>query len=109
LRRLLVAIIKQAVDDYRAFEKRGLIVNGRVTAPVRFAAGRRGKKYRGLFVERHACNTLVKFFRWGGAMDDLLAVGGLCPVGDAVRKRLGMTSMANELFNLQSLYGNQRL
>ena len=34
-KRLLVGVIKQAVEDYRGFEKRGLIVNGQVKKPAR--------------------------------------------------------------------------
>ena len=83
-KRLLVAVIKQAVEDYRAFEKRGLIANGRVIRPAR----------RGPFVERDECRSLVKFFCPGGAMDHLITVGGLGVHGDAIRERLGMATNA---------------
>jgi hypothetical protein len=79
--RLLVAIIKQAVKDYRAFEKRGLIVNGRVMKPA---------KRRGPFVGRKACRCLVKFLSPDGAMDRLIKVGRLAVRGDAIRDHLGM-------------------
>ena len=92
--RLLVGIIRQAVEDYRAFEERGLIVNGRVVAPVRPARGRRNKTVRGWFAARHECKCLVKFFRPGGQMDWLLAAGGLCVSGDAIRDRLGFGTNA---------------
>ena len=87
--RLLAAVITQAVEDYRGFEKRGLIVNGRVLAPAQLARGRR-KKSRGWFVGRDECERLVAFFSPGGSMDHLLATGLLCVSGDVIRKRLGI-------------------
>jgi hypothetical protein len=77
--RLLVAVTKQSVDDYRAYEKRGLIVNGHVKQP----------KDRP-FVEQEKCEILVDFFRPDGSMDLLIALGLLDLDGDAVRDRLGM-------------------
>ncbi len=91
-KRVLAAVITQAVEDYRAFEKRGMIVKGRVMAPARLARGRRGKKYRGLFVERYECECLVVFLSPGGSMDFLIALGRLCVSGGIIRKRLGMAT-----------------
>ena len=79
-RRVLVAVIRQAVEDYRAYEKRGLIVQGRAQRPSR----------RRPFVERDECRRLVKFFRCGGALDQLITIGRLEVNGDAIRERLGM-------------------
>lgn len=90
--RVLAAVITQAVEDYRAFEKRGMIVKGRVMAPARPARGCRGKKYHGLFVERYECERLVGFFSPGGSMDFLIALGRLCVSGEIIRKRLGMAT-----------------
>jgi hypothetical protein len=87
-KRLLAAVITQAIEDYRAYEKRGLIVNGRVLAPAQVTRSRR-KKCRGWFVGRDECERLVAFFRPGGPVDFLVAAGHLCVSGDVIRKHLG--------------------
>ena len=88
-RRLLVAVIRQAVEDYRTCEKRGLIVGGLVLAPAQPARGRH-ETSRDWFVGRDECEQLVAFFRPGGPMDQLLAAGRLWVSGDAIRQRLGL-------------------
>ena len=78
VKRLLVAVIKQADDDYCALAHRGLVVHGRVTT---LASCR----------QRYEGECLIKFFSPGGAMDHLILVGGLALNGEAIRKRLGLT------------------
>ena len=80
-RRLLVAIIRQAVKDYRAMERRGLIIRGRVAIPA---------NCRRLNAKQRAALSLVSFFQAGGAMDHLLAAGWMPVRGKAIRQRLGV-------------------
>lgn len=81
--RLLIGVINQAEEDYRAYETLGLIVNGRVTAPAQF---------RGSLIQHDDCQSLLEFLRPGGAMDRVIMVARLGVRGDAIRDRLGIPS-----------------
>lgn len=83
-RGLAAAIIEQAVDDYRHFEKRGLIAGGKA---VEFESK---SQHFGRFVPKTEPEQVVEFFQQDGGMDRLLKSADLGVSGTVVRKKLGI-------------------
>lgn len=83
-RGLAAAVIEQAVDDYRHYERRGLIVNGKVSAT------NCRTQYFGEFVGASEPEKVVEFFQQGGGMDKLLVSAELGVSGTVIRKNLGI-------------------
>lgn len=88
---LIGGMIRQAKDDYRLLERRGMIVAGQANVPEH---GRRSGGYK----HRPEVKDLVEFFQPGGAMDRWLDWMGYNDAGDTIRRQIGFkTTVVNDL------------
>jgi len=88
--RLSLAIIEQAVRDYRVFCKRGVVLNGRVSPFISDAIRIHG--LRGVELKRHVEDTLY-FFRDEGMITILLDSGDFTFSASSIRRHLGIPSL----------------
>lgn len=94
--RLLVAtMIEQAIEQYRAYERKGWIAGGVVLLPrypnlARARKNKMSKKVLGVVVTRVQAEELMEFLSPGGGMDQWIATAWLAVDPDTIRRKLGI-------------------
>ena len=79
--RLAYAIIEQAVDDFRLYKSKGLIVGWKPAEPY--------PKHARYDAPKNETTALLAFLSPGGAMDGILSGLHSTLDGDAIRRKLG--------------------
>jgi hypothetical protein len=93
-KKLVAAIITQAIEDYRSMESKGWILGGQIILPKKAQMSRASvsKKTRGILARRTNCEEIIHFFKPGGMMDKWIDVGMLDINPNQIRRKLGIPS-----------------
>lgn len=92
-RQLVAAIIAQGINDYKAMEARGWVMNGKVLLPKKLARARKTKKTLGIVGQRAVCEEMVMFFQPGGMMDRWVEMAALDICPSRIRSELGFENL----------------
>ena len=87
--RLCAAVIEQAIAEYRACVRRGLISHGQLTG---FTPPKTRRNQRSIFtyLGPQDARELLAFFAHGGGCEKILRFAGLNLSGDVIRARLSL-------------------
>lgn len=91
-KKLVAAIIAQAVDDYKSFVEKGWIVGNKIMLPTWCESHKKtkNKKARGILARRANCEEIIHFFKPGGMMDKWVDLADLAISPDQIRHNIGV-------------------